>query len=71
MWLTVGDHLAIEVGHLLHKVVIMEQYRAIRAYCKRVLITGYRNSGIIRGGPGVIFFHSCSFSAFELQTDFS
>jgi hypothetical protein len=46
--LTLRDPLAVEVGHLLDQIVIVEQNRAIRPHGQRELIAGHRNTGIRR-----------------------
>ena len=52
--LTLGDALAVEVGHLLDQVVILEQDRAVGADGERMLVTLDRRTGIGRRRLGAV-----------------
>ena len=54
--LALGNALAVEVGHLLDEVLVMEQDRAVRADGQREVITGHRDPGV-GGGAGWLVGH--------------
>ena len=43
MGLAVGDHLAVEIGHLFGEIVILEQDGAVGAHRQRIFVAGYRD----------------------------
>ncbi len=51
--LALRDPLPVEIGHLLHQVVVLQQDRAIRSDGQRMLHAGDGRTAVRRGGAGL------------------
>jgi hypothetical protein len=60
MGLAVWNHLPVEVGHLLHQVMVLHQDRSVRPDGKRKLVAGHGISRIICSDFAIIVFHGNS-----------
>ncbi|EFK07976.1 conserved hypothetical protein [delta proteobacterium NaphS2] len=57
MGLAVRDHLPVEIGHLLHEVMIVQQNGSVGPNGQRMLIAGDGNPGIGCSGFVSVGFH--------------
>jgi hypothetical protein len=57
MRLAVRNHLPVEVGHLLHEVMVLKQDGAVRSYGEREFVTRDRIPSIVGGEFRVVFIH--------------
>ena len=57
MGLTVRDHLPVEVGHLLHEVMVLVQNGTVRTNGEGVLVAGYGIPRIVGGRFAVLVAH--------------
>src|SRR5690606_22568106 len=58
VWLPLRDALAVEVGHLLDQIVVVQQDRPRRTDGERVRVAGHRRAGV--GGRGPRLGHDAS-----------